>query len=739
MSKDNDTVSTPDEKRRFDYWIYDNYGDTNGRSASADTFSQFAESVKRLRYGRWINPSTGVDAKRTGALIGLPKVAATEARGKENVKPASWACIDLDGVNQKFIDALTADAFPKYLCAVWRTHSWSEDDPRHRVLFAFSRVPDTLEDWKASVLAFYTELNRAAESRGIGMELNDKSCSSPAQMQVSTPTGRDICVYSGRAFDPIKAPSEPARRDTEPARPVLGAYNADGDAYAQKVMSREVDALAGTSTGGRNQTLNAVAYRLGRFVGAGRLEEHQVRKALLSACQANGLLKDDGASQVNKTIESGLSKGMQTPCYDGMERTDRAPWSGGYVAEKSRAASVDREPTNATPADPDCGQYDNDIGACPPPHPSVEQSAEPQSVARRERAKTFVRQYQSAYDQLDEINAARGKRLERISTGIAAVDGILGGGIREVGLYLLGARSALGKSAFCQQIADHIAKTHPVLYYSLEMSKSELITRSYVRLARHRAQYIDGKPLDDRNVENILAANPLDDRLARVRETYLSFAQNMLYREPEDFGGVGALPNVESIVADVREWRERFSDEPFPVVFIDYLQLLRNEGEKASIDANSRLSLISRKLKVLSNECPVIVVSSISRSAYFDVPSLDSFKSCGDIEYSANVALMLSPAAFSYSDASDIQKNRAVWDSIKNDEERVLALDVVKGRSIRLGRCYLRYAGRSYYYEGLSDLEAAQYEAAKSKPVQDDESAPVRRATAPKRRSPFSL
>lgn len=68
-----------------------------------------------------------------------------------------------------------------------------------------------------------------------------------------------------------------------------------------------------------------------------------------------------------------------------------------------------------------------------------------------------------------------------VSTGFSKLDKELGDGFFP-GLYIIGAISSLGKSAFVLQLADNIAKSgRDVLFFGLEMGKIELIARSLSR------------------------------------------------------------------------------------------------------------------------------------------------------------------------------------------------------------------------------------------------------------------
>lgn len=68
-----------------------------------------------------------------------------------------------------------------------------------------------------------------------------------------------------------------------------------------------------------------------------------------------------------------------------------------------------------------------------------------------------------------------------ISTGFSSLDNVLDGGLYE-GLYVIGAISSLGKTTLIAQIADQIAQAGTdVLFFSLEMARNELISKSVSR------------------------------------------------------------------------------------------------------------------------------------------------------------------------------------------------------------------------------------------------------------------
>ena len=81
--------------------------------------------------------------------------------------------------------------------------------------------------------------------------------------------------------------------------------------WARAAFDAECAAVRTAPAGSRNHTLNRAAFKLGQLVGAGKLNRSDVALALFSA--AAQLVADDGEPAVNRTIESGLAAGIQSP------------------------------------------------------------------------------------------------------------------------------------------------------------------------------------------------------------------------------------------------------------------------------------------------------------------------------------------------------------------------------------------------------------------------------------------
>jgi hypothetical protein len=114
-------------------------------------------------------------------------------------------------------------------------------------------------------------------------------------------------------------------RKREQPQPNAGTAGVREQAYAEAALEGCVAELAGTVSGKRNETLNAIAYRLGRMLARGWLERAAVEGALIGAMYTNGGIADDGLAAAEATLRSGLDAGLAEPHPDLSEQEPSAP------------------------------------------------------------------------------------------------------------------------------------------------------------------------------------------------------------------------------------------------------------------------------------------------------------------------------------------------------------------------------------------------------------------------------
>jgi hypothetical protein len=83
--------------------------------------------------------------------------------------------------------------------------------------------------------------------------------------------------------------------------------------YAKRALGNACYELRHCEPGRRNHLLNVMAYKMGRLIVHGWINIERVEDYLLKACEANGLLADDGIGRCRATLASGISAGMKKP------------------------------------------------------------------------------------------------------------------------------------------------------------------------------------------------------------------------------------------------------------------------------------------------------------------------------------------------------------------------------------------------------------------------------------------
>ncbi len=272
-----------------------------------------------------------------------------------------------------------------------------------------------------------------------------------------------------------------------------------------------------------------------------------------------------------------------------------------------------------------------------------------------------------------EKDSANFDKHKSIKTGFSELDQRIGGGLHQ-GLYVLGAATSVGKTAFCHQIACEIAhaKNH-VLFFSMEMSKFEMVSRGISRTI--------GKGEQKKNiVPSSLAVrrgykNPDIELGAKRFAEHVGTYMNDIQCE---FG---------FSMDDIKKYTESFiaRNNSFPVIFIDYLQIL-SPSNSNQFTRREEIDKMLTSAKLFSNEykLPVFLVSAINRGNYALPVSLESFKESGGIEYTADVVLGMQLSCFStetfFENEKKVGEKRKMIQEAINKTPREVEVLILKNR-----------------------------------------------------------
>lgn len=219
---------------------------------------------------------------------------------------------------------------------------------------------------------------------------------------------------------------------------------------------------------------------------------------------------------------------------------------------------------------------------------------------------------QDVWDDLENQN----KTL--FETGFEDLDSVLGIQEKKGALITIGARPAMGKTTFMLSILENLLlKNKKCLYFSLEMSKEQLVKRVLFQMAE--VSFVKSK---------------LNNFVAKDWEK-LADAMNNLSKWD--------LCVDDSLAADTKEIELAIKELNPDVVFIDYLQLL--EGKRKQ-DRFTQIEEIMKNLKRIAKEYGIVIfiASQLSRapeSRCDKRPLLSDLRESGAIENISDVVIFL--------------------------------------------------------------------------------------------------
>lgn len=230
-----------------------------------------------------------------------------------------------------------------------------------------------------------------------------------------------------------------------------------------------------------------------------------------------------------------------------------------------------------------------------------------------------------SFDRLDDLHKDK-QKIRGVPTGFRDLDNMLAG-LQRSDLFILAARPSMGKTAFVLNLAHKIAveSKEPVLIFSLEMSKEQLVDRLLSMESGVDAWALRTGNLTDNDFEKIgQAMGTLSEAQMFIDDT----------------------PSIT--ISDLRtKARREAHQRPLGLIIVDYLQLMSG-GSRFGGDGNrvQEISEISRGLKGVAREMnvPLIALSQLSRSVESrtpQIPQLSDLRESGSIEQDADVVAFL--------------------------------------------------------------------------------------------------
>ena len=241
-----------------------------------------------------------------------------------------------------------------------------------------------------------------------------------------------------------------------------------------------------------------------------------------------------------------------------------------------------------------------------------------------------------SFSRIEELHRNKGQ-LRGIRTGYQDLDNMTAG-LQRSDLIILAARPAMGKTAFVTNLAYNVATIAklPVLFFSLEMSKQQLIDRMLA----------DAAGVDSWNIRT---GNLSDDDFAKISEAMGEMAEAPIY--------IDDTPAL-SVLGMRTKARRIAHNETLGLIGVDYLQLMQANGNYIG-NRVQEVSEISRGLKIIARELnvPVVALSQLSRSVESrtpPIPQLADLRESGSIEQDADIVTFIYRPGYYEPDNPDV-------------------------------------------------------------------------------------
>jgi len=236
-------------------------------------------------------------------------------------------------------------------------------------------------------------------------------------------------------------------------------------------------------------------------------------------------------------------------------------------------------------------------------------------ISNDNRMTNLKAQVDNFYDKVSRI----GEGITGLRTDFYKYD-IFTSGLQKCELLIIAGETSQGKTSFGLTMMKNIANNEGrVLVLSLEMSTDQLLARLVSQITGI-------------NSKRILNRNSSPHELEQIKEALSQIASlNLIVHECH-------ASNISYILDTIRAYK---IIRNIDVVFIDYLQLINNQGKMMSRE--QQVGDVARRLKnvTLELDMPIVCISQLSRNKDNPKPTLSRLRDSGQIEEAADQVIFV--------------------------------------------------------------------------------------------------
>jgi replicative DNA helicase len=207
-----------------------------------------------------------------------------------------------------------------------------------------------------------------------------------------------------------------------------------------------------------------------------------------------------------------------------------------------------------------------------------------------------------------------------ISTGFAALDEKLNGGLYSKQLAIVGARTAVGKTTLLQDIVLRTSKLgNKCLFISLEIDSERVVFKFLSNVASVAGWKIKRNFLSPIELQNVMSA---EEELKEIG-IYINDSGDMTAKD------------IERVV------KRQLDLQPVDLVAIDYVQHIKYQNQR-NMSATMEISknVVDLKAMAIKFDVSVVAAAQINRAGT-DKPTLAHFEGSSAIERNADVAIII--------------------------------------------------------------------------------------------------
>lgn len=232
-----------------------------------------------------------------------------------------------------------------------------------------------------------------------------------------------------------------------------------------------------------------------------------------------------------------------------------------------------------------------------------------------------------AFDRIELLRKNKGA-LRGLKTGFPDLDKKTAG-LQKGDLIIVGARPAMGKTTFAQNLAYNVATINKcgVLFFSMEMAKNQIVDRIISSVSGVGSW-------------NLRTGNVSDEDFPRISDALGEMSDVPLFI---DDGSSMTILDIRNKAR--RAVNDHRKDCPIGMIVVDYLQLIQGSDRYAG-QRVQEVTEISQGLKALARELeiPVVALAQLSRGVTGREdprPVLSDLRESGSIEQDADIVTFL--------------------------------------------------------------------------------------------------